>query len=202
MPITTEDPRNIHVSGYFRLSSAPLGTPLPTDVYIPEEGLTPANPNLDSAFVDHGYTTPDGSLFRVNKTFESIQVHQQQGSVRDIETEVLEEIQTVFREYNRETWQTAFGGGEFTENGGVTRYEPPRAGFIRERVFVLDSIDGESSLRVVVRRGMVSSGTESAFQRTNASDLPVTIRALIPGGGVRNFYALGRNVAGFETSGS
>lgn len=185
-----ENPQDVHVSNYFRVSAAPVGTTLPTDVLVPAKGPTPEVSNLDPAFKQLGFTSPDGSLFRIERTTEGIPVHQQQGFVRILETEIIQQIQTVFREYSRPTWEMAFGGGTWSTVGGVTRYDPPAMGHVQEQTVVLDSIDGDVSIRLVLERTMVTSGTESAFQRNAASDLPVTIDALIPGGGRSNFYFL------------
>lgn len=195
-----ENPKDIHVSNYFRVSRAPVGTTLPTNVLVPADGPSPEVTNLDAAFTNLGYTSPDGSLFRVSQTTEGIPVHQQPGNVRLLQTETIEQIQTVFREYTRETWLASFGGGTFSSpSSGITRYDPPGFGHVEESAWVLDSIDGDQAFRIVIPRGTVSSGTESAFARNAASDLPVTIDALIPGGGASNFYIL-TNAAGLVSS--
>ena len=79
-----QDPSNILVAGNLRISTAPLGTTLPTT--LPTD---PSTLNLDAAFKDLGYTSPDGSKFTTTRTTEGIQVHQERGNVRTLVTDEL-----------------------------------------------------------------------------------------------------------------
>lgn len=181
-----QDPKNILVAGNLRISTAPLGTTLPTG--LPTDANTL---NLDAAFKDLGYTSPDGSTFTTTRSTEGIPVHQERGNVRTIVTDELTQASFVLREWNRATITAAFGGGTITEpSPGVYRYEPPSPEVINEFSAVLDLFDGDQIWRFVLRRVMVSNSPESNFIRTGAADLPITLDALVAGGGVRNWYAL------------
>lgn len=181
-----QDPRNILVAGNLRISTAPLGTTLPTA--LPTD---PSTLNLDAAFKDLGYTSPDGSKFTTTRTTEGIQVHQERGNVRTLVTDELAQATFNLREWNRETVTTSFGGGTITSPAsGVWKYEPPAPEDISEFSAVLDLFDGDQIWRFVLRRAMVSNSPESNFIRTGSADLPITLDCLVAGGGVRNWYAL------------
>lgn len=185
-----QNPQNVIVSGGFRIWSAPVGTPLPTKGLVPAIGGSPEVTNLDSGFTEAGFTSPEGSLFRVQFTRGGIPVHQAEGDVRITKADFLNQVQTVFREWNEETMKLAFGLGTFTTSGGWTKFEPPEAGVVDEFSIVMDAVDGTKGLRLVLPRATLSSGVETNFAKVDAMDLPVTFDALVPGGGVKPFYWL------------
>ena len=181
-----QDPKNILVAGSLQLHWAPLGTTLPTA--LPTDANTP---NLDAAFRELGFTSPDGSTFTTTRTTEGIQVHQERGNVRTIVTDELTQASFVLREWNADTVKVAFGGGVITQpQPGLFKYEPPPSEEINEFSAVFDLFDGDQIWRFVLRRAMVSNSPESNFVRTGSADLPITLDALVAGGGERNWYLL------------
>lgn len=167
----------VRVATTLRVQVAPEGTTLPTTVPA-DAAAYASDPELDAAFVEVGFTSPDGSQFTDSKTTTGIPVHQRFRPVRTIVTEVASTVAFVMRQYDKDSFKLGFGGGEFTDVGdGVTRYDPPDPSVIDRRVVVLDAFDGDIIDRYVIKRGVISGDVTAGFTRSAASDIPVTLAA-------------------------
>lgn len=185
MTMTAEE---ITVAAYGEIAVAPLGTPLPVDV----------DEELDDAFAELGYVTEDGVTFTATPTTEDINAWQSATPVRRLVTARELTLATSFQQWNRDTFATAFGGGQWTSpSAGVYRYDPPAdTAALAEQAVVITSRDGEKHYRWVVMRTNVTEAVETNLVRTGAAVLPVTFNALAPEDEDRSWYFLS-DVPGF-----
>ena len=172
-----EEVDEIRIAGTFSVFAAPEGTVVADEVPADRDAYDLDN-GLDAAFIEVGFTSPDGSKFTDSKTVVKIPVHQRFRAPRTIVTERSTMADFVMRQFNADNVPLAFGGGAVTEpTAGTYKYTPPAVEDLDYRVYVLDTIDGDIIYRYVIKRGMVSSNTETQMSRTAASDLPITIEA-------------------------
>ena len=163
----TQDASEVVVGGNGSVSSAPLGTTLPTNV----------STALHAAFIDHGYVSEDGVTFRDDKEIEGIPAWQSFYDIRKVVSAKTSGIEYVLRQYSPENVQMAYGGGEIDVSGGVATYTPPVPGEIDDRSLVVEWIDGDSTFRLVMPKGIVTGEVESVLNRTAATDLPIAFEA-------------------------
>ena len=194
--MAVQDPEQILVAGNLRLHSAPVGTTLPTA--LPTTG----NLNLDGAFNEVGFTSPDGSVMNYTPSTEGIPVHQRLLAARTIVTGVEANAQFVLREWTTEAVQLGFGGGTVSEpSAGLFRYDPPDPGTITEFTFVLDLFDEYGTWRWVFERAIATGTMTVNFVKTAAVDLPVTLTMQAGNTVDAGFYAL-TDWAGLDPAGS
>lgn len=191
--MANEDPGNVVVAGNFHLYTAPVGTTMPT--VGPETG----NTHLDAAFKLVGYTTPEGTAITTDRTVDGIPVHQSFFDVRKVVTDFVAQFTCTFREWNRKTFEMAFGGGSFSESGGVATYSPPSPDQIPEFALVADLLDGTNYARIAIPKAFTSSGINIPIERGAAADLPTTFDILEPGSGVKAFTIIS-NIPGLVAS--
>jgi len=176
-----EVPGNILVGQNGQAYVAPLGTAEPANVAS----------SLDAAFVELGIISEDGAKPVDSKETVDIPGWQSFYTYRTIVTKRDFRVGFVMREWKRETFALAFGGGTFVDQGGgMTKYEPPSPETIDERVFVLDWQDGDANYRLVIPRCQVVEAVETQLARTVAADLPVTLAVLAPATGALPWYPL------------
>lgn len=165
----TFDAGALVVGGNAQIYTAPVGTPLP---------VTPTA-TLNSLFLSAGYTTEDGIRFADEKTVNEIRALQSFYPIRRIVTARASMAEFSMMEWDAKTLPLALGGGAVTSpSAGVYRYDPPDPEDLDERSMVIDIQDGDDNHRFVIRKGMVTSNTESTFVRTGPALLPVTFAAL------------------------
>lgn len=180
-----EDPNSVPIFGNYHLYTAPTGTTMPTE--LPTSGDT----KLETAFKLTGYTTPDGTSLATNKSTDGVKVHQSFFDIRRAVTEFTAQFITTFREWNQQTFEMAFGGGNFSVSSGVSTYTPPDPEEVREFALVADVFDGTKTGRIIMPRTFTSSGVNIPLSQAAPADLPTTFEVLEPGGGVRGFLILG-----------
>lgn len=157
----------IRVAGDAVVSVAPVGTPAPVD----------ASTALDAAFVEIGFTSPDGETFANNTDTTDIRVHQSFYVQRKIVTGRDSTVSFDMSEWNPESVRLAFGGGTFEDTGGGTIYHPPGPETLDERALVLTILDGEHLMRIYIPKGLVAGSVESVFSRQDAALLPIEFTA-------------------------
>lgn len=166
-----KDASAIIIAGKGSLLVAPVGTTMPTDV----ETALPA------AWVDLGYTTPDGVSFSVEKTTEDVSVWQSVHPARTFVTDLQASLTFTLRQWDKTTVPLAFGGGTITETAGPPKhwtYTPPEAHTVDERAAVIDFVDGTKKQRIIIPRVMVTTSVETKMSRTEVSDLPISLNVL------------------------
>ncbi len=165
-----QDPSNILVAGNLRISTAPLGTTLPTA--LPTD---PSTLNLNAAFKDLGYTSPDGQssrrlgpprASRCTRSVATCAPWSPMSSRRRRSTCVSgagrrsppRSVAALPSRRRRRGVGSGGGGGKPSGTGGHQR----------EFSAVLDLFDGDQIWRFVLRRAMVSNSpgrTSSAPDR-------------------------------------
>lgn len=175
------DATELVVASYGTVNVAPVGTPLPSS----------PTASLNVAFTELGYVTEDGVTISVSPEIEEFMAWQSRQAVRRELTG--QEIQLSFEleQWNDETIILAFGGGEVTTAGGVSRYDfPTDEAALDERSLVVDWKDGDKSWRVVCERGNVTDAVETNLNRSNLAVLPINFKALDPTDGGEPAYLL------------
>lgn len=147
--------------------TAPFGTALPTNIATA----------LNAAFVEHGYVSEDGVTFRDDKEVEDIEAWQSFYPVRKVVSSKTSGVEFVLRQFNPDNAALAFGGGSVDVASGVATYTPPLPGELAEISTVVEWVDGDSTFRLVVPKGLVTGEVESNLVRTAAADLPIAIEA-------------------------
>ena len=166
-----QDPRQIRVAvGGGDIAFAPVGSRLPEDV-------TTA---LDPAFVIGGYTTEDGATYSYTPEITEIRSWQSKTATRILLTGADVTARFSLQQQNAENLQFALGGGTIeTVRPGLYKYTfPADDATLEENALVIVWKDGSFDFRLVLPRGAVSEGVESQVNRSDASLLPVTFRAL------------------------
>lgn len=166
MAIDTSEIR-VGVSGSVYV--APAGTTLPVE---PDDAL-------EAAFVDLGAINEDGVTLSPSQTVEKIRAWQAAKAVRVVKTEDELSMSFALMQWNADTVPLALGGGTVSATtGGATKYVPPAAGTVDERIFVVEWIDGAYTYRLVVPRGMVSETSDIQLTKASASELPLSVEVL------------------------
>lgn len=190
-----QDVQQIRVAGNLQVHLAAAGSTMP--VGLPTDLDTP---NLDAAFTQVGFTSPDGSTFTVDRQTQDIFVHQRFGPVRTVVTSETNQLAFVAREWSRTAMKAAFGGGTFSNlGGGVVRYDPPMPGTLNEFALVLDLFDGDAIERYCVARAALTGSMDISFGREAATDLPTTFSCLTGAADEGNWYRLTNADAGAST---
>lgn len=167
--------RDIHIGLTGQIQVAEVGTTMPTDATSP----------VDRAFVDLGYTTPDGLRLAYNPETQEIEVWQSEDPVRVFATRRPASVEFQLAQLDENTMPIAFGGGTVTPLGGdAWQYSPPQAGdALAERAAVLDVEDGDKRVRIVIPRAVITEPVEVTFSKEAPANLPVTLRVLKPDSG-------------------
>lgn len=156
---------------------APVGTTLPR---------TTAE-RLDVAFVHGGYITTEGATVSWSPELNEIEAFQEKLPIRVDITRTNLTARWSFMQQNPANLVFALGGGTITDDGDEFTYEfPADSATLQENAIVIETLDGIKPERFVIPRGIVSEGVETTWSRTEASLLPVTVRAL--GGRGNNPY--------------
>lgn len=165
---------------------APVGTALPT---------TPTAA-LNVAFVGLGYISEDGASLSVSPEIQDIMAWQSRQAVRRELTS--QEVTATFAllQWNESTIPFAFGGGSVElVSGSNYKYELPTSGALDERSVVLEATDGAITERIILPRCNVTDAVETQFVRTDASLLPITVKALQPADGSTSMIFLSNDAA-------
>jgi hypothetical protein len=174
------DQITVALSGNVSVAPYSSGLVLPTDLGA-----------LDAAFSNLGYTSEDGVTFSATPNIEEIRAWQKATPVRRIVTSRDVAAAFTLEQTNLDTFALAFGGGDWTSNAGVYRYDPPAdEDALAEYACVIDFSDGDRNSRIVIMRSTVNEAVETQLVRNNAAMLPVTLAGLTPDGEDRAWYFL------------
>lgn len=157
------DSDEVVVGGDGHVFVAPAGTAVPTSMSA-----------LPGTWIDVGYISEDGVSFTDGKEIEDIQAWQSFYPIRKIITAKSSALEFIMRQWNGENLKLAFGGGTVNNNAGITTYVPPTPSEFDSRAMVVEWEDGSETYRLVVPKGLVSGDTETAVNRTSATDLPIS----------------------------
>lgn len=177
MTLTTPAPRavtgglnagDVIVAGMQRILVAPVGTAFPADIDV-----APA-----AAWFDLGYTTEDGIAASFGKDTDDLMTSQSLDPVRKLVTGAPKTITASLRQINAETMRLAFGGGEFDGDDDGWEFTPAPPSFIDERALMVEAEDGDTTLRLMYSRTMVSEAVETSFVNTAGMVFPLTFAVL------------------------
>lgn len=179
---------DIVVAGMQRILVAPVGTPMPASI-----ATAPA-----VAWFDLGYTTEDGIAASFGKDTDDLMSSQSLDPVRKLVTGAPKTITASLRQVNSETLTLAFGGGEVTGDDDAWEFIPAPPSFIDERALIVEAEDGETTLRLMYYRTMVSEAVETTFVNTAGVVFPLTFSVLA---NAPNTYKVQGKGAGFVIGG-
>ncbi len=151
-------------------------------VYIAPEGTTlpgDASTAPDAAFKDLGYISEDGVTFTPAIESDGLKAWQSLQAIRTFLTAYDITAAFTMLQWNQDTLELAFGGGQFTDNGdGTWDYLFPKP---EERVpvaMVIDGVDGNRKYRIVLDKVELTDTGDVTFLRSDAAGLEVTVTAL------------------------
>lgn len=171
----------IRVAGTGRIYKAPLGTTIPTTT----------TGTLDAAFADLGYAA-DGFTLKQDLKTTDINAWQTLEAVRVIANSLVRTFSFVLQQTNADTLSLAWGGATVTAGAsGAYTLDLPPAGALAEYVFLIDWSDGDTTQRIVVPRGTLTSLPELKFTRAGAVDYSLEVRAVVPDGGGDSVQVVG-----------
>ena len=161
-------PGDVVVAGMQRILVAPVGTAMPASIAAPPS----------AAWFDLGYTTEDGIAASFGKDTDDLMTSQSLDPVRKLVTGAPKTITASLRQVNSETLALAFGGGEYDGDDDAWEFTPAPPSFIDERALIVEAEDGETTLRLMYYRTMVSEAVETSFVNTAGVVLPLTFSVL------------------------
>jgi hypothetical protein len=162
-----QDTDEIIVAANGQVMVAQFGAVLPTTP-------TAAYPGT---WADLGFTSEDGVTITDSKTLERISVWQLFYPGRLMITERDFQVSFVLRQWNRQTFKFAFGGGAVLAITGADpgySFGPPQPGDLDDRSLGIDWQDGVKRYRLILPRGIVTENVETQLVRTGPADLPIT----------------------------
>lgn len=159
---------DVVVAGMQRILVAPVGTAMPGAI-----DTAPA-----PAWFDLGYTTEDGIAASFGKDTDDLMTSQSLDPVRKLVTGAPKTITAPLRQVNSVTWALAFGGGAFTGDDDAWEFDPAPPSFIDERALIVELEDGETTIRLMYYRVMVSEAVETTFVNTAGVVFPLTFSVL------------------------
>ena len=189
-----QDPNQLVVAGTGDLYVAALGAALPTDE---DTVLT------SIGYQKLGYVTEDGLSFSWEPNVEDFMAWQSRSPIRRELTGQDYTLTFQLEQWNTKNMQVAFGGGAAsTISAGHYRFDfLSDADQLGEFTVVADWKDGTKQFRLVLPRANATEGSEIQLQRSALAILPVSFKALAPGGTTRTAYML-TDSAGFVPAGS
>jgi len=157
------------VAGTGNVYIAPVGTTMPTEV----------DTALDAAFIESGYTTEDGVLFRYSEDQAELKVWQTPHPVRTTITDAANEVEFELVQFNKTTLPLALGGGTVVAtSAGKFGLSLPAAPTVQERCLVVDIVDGTVTWRIALDRVVVMSAGDVTFTDSDLSGLPLKFATL------------------------
>lgn len=183
----TQTAAEVRVGADAQIYVAPFGTAQPSSV------TTALNAAFSSAL---GYVSEDGIGITDGKTITNIGAMQSFYPVRQIVTGKEFDVVFTLLQINRDTFELAFGGGTWTDQGsGKTKYSPPSPSTLAEYVLVADWQDGTISNRLVVPHCTGVDPVTMQLARSSAVDLAVKLGLLAPAAGQDAWYILSNDPA-------
>ena len=158
----------IVVAGVQRILVAPVDTPMPASI-----ATEPA-----AAWYDLGYTTEDGLAASFGKDTDDLMSSQSLDPVRKLVTGAPKTVTASLRQLNAETLSLALGGGEIEGDDDAWTFTPAPPSFIDERALIIEGEDGDTKLRIMYYRTMVSEAVEFSLVNTAGMVFPLTFAVL------------------------
>lgn len=153
-------------------------------VYIGAVGATEpddydATPD-DAEWYEVGHISDAGPRFSFGKSRTPIRSWQSYPDpVRTLAGESINTIAADLLQWNRENFEYAMGGGDWTDDGGgLYTFEPADASEDNEKALIVEGIDGDYGYRFIFRRTEVQSNVEFAFTPTALAPLAITATVL------------------------
>lgn len=165
--------------------SAPVGTPLPTDI----DGA------LNAAFKSLGYLTEEGPGLANGKTIQDIRAWQSFHPIASRVTDATMQVNFAMMEWDAKTVPLAFGGGAITTTTNGFKFTPADPSVVDERSLILQVDDGDYNTFFVFERGFQAENLDTRFARSSPAVLPVGYRVLAPSSGNDPWYILSDNPA-------
>lgn len=162
------DPNEIVVAGFQRILVAPVGTAIPASIDEPP----------GTGWVDLGYTTEDGLAASFGKETDTLMTSQSLDPVRMLVTGAPKTLTASLRQLNAETLTLALGGGTVTGDDEAWEFEPAPASYIDERALMIEAEDGDTKVRIVYYRTMITEAVEFTFVNTEGLVFPLTFSVL------------------------
>jgi hypothetical protein len=165
--------KEIRVAGSGRILTAPLASPVPTDISSP----------WAAAWRDLGYTTTDGVKIAKKDKLDPVDTWQTVSAARFVYSDRDLTFKFQLLQLNEDTLPFFFGGGAVeSASSGLYRYELSGDPSFDERMLGIEFRDAgqgdEIVYRMVVGRGQVTDTDELALVRTAPIKLGVTFTAL------------------------
>lgn len=169
----SNDATEVLVGQQVKVYIAPAGTALPVGLASPS-----------ATFVDLGYTSTDGFSMSYEPTTEDIFAHQSLDPIRTIKTAQTFQVTFNAMQWNDDTFGLAFGGGSWSNIGGLWKYSPPDTDDeLAKYALVADIKDGDHDARVTITEGVVTSAVETSIVNNAAAVFPITLKAEKPDSG-------------------
>lgn len=154
---------------------APLGTTVPTDATSP----------LDALFVDHGWLGEEGITLTVDR---DIQKHYAFGSdlVKTTQGTYSESLQLSLLESDPDVLETVFGPNVTlgVDGGGNRTIAIEHSSQMRPRsAFVVHTVDGSKTRRLVVPEGMVVDLADVSYVNSDLLKYTITVDCYKPSDG-------------------
>lgn len=165
------DTTEIRIGASGSVFVAPIGTAAPVDIATA----------LNAAFIDLGAIDEDGVTLAPSQSVEKIRSWQSGKAVRVIKTEDELTLSFGLQQFNADTLPLALGGGTVTETLGPPAfytYNPPAAGEVDERMFVVEWVDGIYTSRLFVPRGMVTETSDVQLTKSAEIKLALSVEVL------------------------
>lgn len=147
----------------------PIGSPEPTDT----------STDLDVAYAELGYATPDGVNISPNVEQEDIMVWQTLLPVLSPITGVTLEVSFTLAQLNPDTLSLYFLGDDFTDDGTTARLDINSNPGSQERALVIEWSDNvDDDYRLVLPRAQMTNREELSLTRGDSVNLGLTFSAL------------------------
>lgn len=164
-------------------------------VFISEDDSPTLPTDIDAAlsgdFLELGAITEDGSRLRSNTSWKTFGAWHTRFPFRKVRETREATAAFVLRQWNRENFILANGGGTVTTTANGFKYTPPDESAPEDlRALIISWEDGDKHYRVVFPRGMVSEGFEVDLTLTDLSNIPITFEAQPEDDGDEPWYLL------------
>jgi hypothetical protein len=175
----------VRLAPFGRIRVGPVGSVIPDDVTTP----------FDSDWFELGYVDEDGVSFNPDLATNDIRMWQALPPVKTTATGLSLEVSFNMGQVNQGTTSLYFFGAEWVDvGGGVAKLDVRSDLTLPERALAIEWNDDEGSInRFIIPRGFVDNRETMQLQRSNATLLGVTFKALDDSGDF--FHLLSNNPA-------
>ncbi len=147
-----------------------VGTAFPTNI------STAVNETL---WTELGYTTEAGPRFKFGRETKAIKGWQSRDVLRMLVTSKPKSIAFDLLQLNQNTFNTAMGGGTWTEpTAGNYKYVPPLDEYVDEFALIVEFSDGADDVRFCYRKVFNQTPAEFTLKADDAITLPVDCMVL------------------------